>query len=91
MSFREQRDQADHQFAASVVSIDAGARENGDMQSERTLKALRQCLRRYRDSRQAFPHLANGVKYLMACLVVMMSSLDAYAHGSWRMYLECKH
>lgn len=34
-----------------------------------------QCLRRYRDTKEAFPHLANAVKYSTSFFVVIFSSL----------------
>jgi hypothetical protein len=34
-----------------------------------------QCLRRYRDTREAFPHLANAGKYTTTFLVVLFSTL----------------
>lgn len=35
-----------------------------------------QCLRRYRDTREKFPHLANAVKYSSSFFVVIFSSLN---------------
>lgn len=35
-----------------------------------------QCFRRYRDTREAFPHLANAVKYSTSFFVVIFSSLS---------------
>lgn len=35
-----------------------------------------QCLRRYRDTREAFPHLANALKYATSFFVVIFSSLS---------------
>lgn len=40
-----------------------------------------QCLRRYRDSREAFPHLVNAGKYSSTFLMVMFATLRAY-HAS---------
>lgn len=37
-----------------------------------------QCLRRYRDSKEAFPHLVNAGKYATTFLVVIFSTLRAY-------------
>ncbi|XP_063237550.1 solute carrier family 53 member 1-like isoform X2 [Bacillus rossius redtenbacheri] len=37
-----------------------------------------QCLRRYRDSREAFPHLVNAGKYSTTFIVVVCSTLRAY-------------
>ncbi|ODN00179.1 Xenotropic and polytropic retrovirus receptor 1 [Orchesella cincta] len=37
-----------------------------------------QCLRRYRDSREAFPHLANAGKYSTTFFVVLFSTLNLY-------------
>ncbi|RKP17933.1 EXS-domain-containing protein, partial [Rozella allomycis CSF55] len=36
---------------------------------------LMQCLRRYYDTRKAFPHLANGLKYAVALIVVFFTAL----------------
>jgi len=36
-----------------------------------------QCLRRYRDTKEAFPHLANAGKYSTTFLVVLFATLDA--------------
>lgn len=35
-----------------------------------------QCIRRYRDTREAFPHLANAMKYSTSFFVVIFSSLS---------------
>lgn len=35
-----------------------------------------QCIRRYRDTREAFPHLANALKYSTSFFVVIFSSLS---------------
>lgn len=35
-----------------------------------------QCLRRYRDSREAFPHLANAAKYATTFFVITFSFLN---------------
>lgn len=37
-----------------------------------------QCLRRYRDSREAFPHLVNAGKYSTTFLVVIFATLRSY-------------
>lgn len=37
---------------------------------------LAQCIRRYRDTKEAFPHLANALKYSMSFFVVIFSSLS---------------
>lgn len=37
-----------------------------------------QCLRRYRDSREAFPHLVNAGKYSTTFLMVLFATLKAY-------------
>lgn len=37
-----------------------------------------QCLRRYRDSKEAFPHLANAGKYSTTFFVMIFSSLNAH-------------
>jgi len=39
---------------------------------------LAQCLRRYRDSREAFPHLANVGKYSTTIITIMFSTLYHY-------------
>lgn len=40
-----------------------------------------QCLRRYRDTREAFPHLVNAGKYSTTFLVVIFATLRSY-HAS---------
>lgn len=40
-----------------------------------------QCVRRYRDSKEAFPHLVNAGKYSTTFLVVAASTLYAYYAG----------
>lgn len=40
-----------------------------------------QCIRRYRDSKEAFPHLANAGKYSTTFLVVISNTLCAYNAG----------
>ncbi|KAJ8878073.1 hypothetical protein PR048_022537 [Dryococelus australis] len=45
-----------------------------------------QCLRRYRDSKEAFPHLVNAGKYSTTFAVVACSTLKAY-HASTYYYL----
>lgn len=42
-----------------------------------------QCLRRYRDSKEAFPHLVNAGKYATTFLVVIFSTLRAYHQPSY--------
>lgn len=37
-----------------------------------------QCLRRYRDTKEAFPHLVNAGKYSTTFLVVLFSTLNNY-------------
>ena len=37
-----------------------------------------QCLRRYRDTREAFPHLVNAGKYSTGFFVALFSSFNAY-------------
>lgn len=37
-----------------------------------------QCLRRYRDSREAFPHLVNAGKYSTTFFVILFSSLNSF-------------
>ena len=43
-----------------------------------------QCLRRYRDTREAFPHLANAAKYATSFFVVIFSSLTFVTSGECR-------
>lgn len=40
-----------------------------------------QCLRRYRDTKEAFPHLANAAKYATSFFVVIFSNLMRTAQG----------
>ena len=40
-----------------------------------------QCLRRYRDTRQAFPHLVNAGKYSTTFFVVIFASLTSTTKG----------
>ena len=40
-----------------------------------------QCIRRYYDSKEAFPHLANAGKYSTTFLVVVCATLRAYFKG----------
>lgn len=40
-----------------------------------------QCLRRYRDTREGFPHLVNAGKYSTTFLAVIFSTLNAVYHG----------
>lgn len=40
-----------------------------------------QCLRRYRDSREAFPHLVNAGKYSTTFLVVIFATLKSVYAG----------
>lgn len=42
-----------------------------------------QCLRRYRDTKEAFPHLANAVKYSTSFFVVIFSSLTLASQGNF--------
>lgn len=42
-----------------------------------------QCLRRYRDTKEAFPHLANAVKYSTSFFVVIFASLTLASQGSF--------
>lgn len=35
-----------------------------------------QCLRRYRDTKEAFPHIANAAKYATSFFVVIFSTLN---------------
>lgn len=43
-----------------------------------------QCLRRYRDSKEAFPHLANAGKYSTTFLVVIANTLHNYHQGGFK-------
>lgn len=40
-----------------------------------------QCLRRYRDTREAFPHLVNAGKYSTTIFVVIFSTLKTVYKG----------
>lgn len=40
-----------------------------------------QCIRRYRDSKEAFPHLANAGKYSTTFLVVICNTMCTYRAG----------
>lgn len=40
-----------------------------------------QCIRRYRDSREAFPHLVNAGKYSTTFLVVIFATLKSVYAG----------
>lgn len=40
-----------------------------------------QCLRRYYDSREAFPHLVNAGKYATTFFVVIFATLKGYYKG----------
>lgn len=42
-----------------------------------------QCLRRYRDSKEAFPHLVNAGKYSTTFLVVIFATLRAYHQSAY--------
>lgn len=44
-----------------------------------------QCLRRYVDTREAFPHLANAAKYSTTFFVVLFTSLRALNKGIRRL------
>ena len=46
-----------------------------------------QCLRRYRDSREAFPHLVNAGKYSTTFFVVLFSTLRAIYSGAFKFIL----
>lgn len=43
-----------------------------------------QCLRRYRDSKEAFPHLVNAGKYASTFLVVIFGTLRSYYQMKWQ-------
>ncbi|XP_069698785.1 solute carrier family 53 member 1-like [Periplaneta americana] len=42
-----------------------------------------QCLRRYRDTKEAFPHLVNAGKYATSFLVMLFSTLDMLYSGNY--------
>lgn len=42
-----------------------------------------QCLRRYRDSREAFPHLVNAGKYSTTFFVILFSSLNSFYQNDY--------
>lgn len=46
-----------------------------------------QCIRRYRDSKEAFPHLANAGKYSTTFLVVITSTLRTFHEGKERKFV----
>lgn len=51
-----------------------------------------QCLRRYRDTREAFPHLMNALKYATSFFVVIFSSMFLATKGkniTFRCYFNC--
>ena len=52
---------------------------------------LAQCLRRYRDTREAFPHLVNAGKYSTTFMVVTFATLDnVYSSpDAWSPYFYC--
>lgn len=43
-----------------------------------------QCLRRYRDTREAFPHLVNAGKYSTTFFVVIFSALNALVVSKYK-------
>ncbi|XP_066155139.1 solute carrier family 53 member 1 [Euwallacea fornicatus] len=47
-----------------------------------------QCLRRYYDSREAFPHLVNAGKYSTTFFVVIFGTLKGYYKGSYTSVLD---
>ncbi|KAK0181164.1 hypothetical protein PV327_003470 [Microctonus hyperodae] len=47
-----------------------------------------QCIRRYRDSKEAFPHLANAGKYSTTFLVVITATLRQYYANNYSNHLE---
>jgi hypothetical protein len=49
---------------------------------------LAQCFRRYRDTRQPFPHLANAGKYATTFLVVLFSTLHSVYKSQLRLLLS---
>lgn len=42
-----------------------------------------QCLRRYHDSKEAFPHLVNAGKYASTFFVVIFNTLRLYHKGEY--------
>ncbi|KAL7015032.1 hypothetical protein ACKWTF_016251 [Chironomus riparius] len=44
---------------------------------------MAQCLRRFRDTKEAFPHLANAAKYASSFFVVIFSSITMATTGSY--------
>lgn len=49
-----------------------------------------QCLRRYRDTKEAFPHLANAAKYSTSFFVVIFTSLTTVYSGKWVCWLYAR-
>ncbi|KAG8222648.1 hypothetical protein J437_LFUL003770 [Ladona fulva] len=47
-----------------------------------------QCLRRYRDSREAFPHLVNAGKYSTTFFVVIFATLKSFYAGDYPSHYE---
>lgn len=51
-----------------------------------------QCLRRYRDTKEAFPHLANAAKYATSFFVVIFTALNTAYSGEAKLasnYTNC--
>lgn len=48
-----------------------------------------QCLRRFRDSKEAFPHLVNAGKYSTTFFVVIFNSLKKYNKSESINYYKC--
>lgn len=46
-----------------------------------------QCFRRYKDTREAFPHLANAAKYATSFFVVIFSSI-AYNTSGKKIFIK---
>ena len=49
---------------------------------------LAQCIRRYRDTGEAFPHLANAFKYSMPIFISAFGYLE-YSHAGWWGVVVC--
>lgn len=47
-----------------------------------------QCLRRYRDSKEAFPHLVNAGKYSTTFLTVIFGTLKSVYASKYYIYLN---
>lgn len=43
-----------------------------------------QCLRRYRDTKETFPHIINAVKYSTTFFVIIFSTMNKLYSGKFR-------